>query len=280
MAEIYLNGTFVPPERAQVSVLDRGFLFGDGVYEVIPVYGGRLFRLEEHLARLARSLAAIRLPDPLDAPGWRDMLAELVARNGGGELSLYLQVTRGAAPRDHAFPAQPAATVVAMTSPLPAAEAAPAAAVVVPDLRWQRCDIKAVTLLANVLARQQAREAGAQEAILVRDGALTEGAASNVFVVRGAEVATPPRGPHLLAGITRALVLELLAGTAAPVVERPVPAEELHVADEIWLTSSSREIVPVTRLDGRPVGAGEPGPRWRDAWQRYQEAKQAFPAPA
>jgi D-alanine transaminase len=163
--------------------------------------------------------------------------------------------------------------VVALASPLAAGVPAPAGAILLPDIRWQRCDIKAVTLLPNVLMRQEAREAGALEAILVRDGQVTEGAASNVFVVRGAEVATPPKCDLLLGGITRDLVVELLAGTEAPVTERPVAAQELGAADEIWLTSSTRELVPVVTLDGRPVGGGEPGPRWREAWQRFQRCK-------
>jgi len=271
--EVYLNGEFVPPEQAMVPVLDRGFLFGDGVYEVIPAYGGCLFRLEQHLDRLDRSLAGIRLANPLGREAWRAMLAELLHRNGGGDRSVYLQVTRGAAPRDHAFPSPGRPTVVAQVNPLVAAATEGVAAITARDIRWELCHIKAITLLPNALLRQQAREAGAYEAILERGGAVTEGAASNVFVVHGDEVATPPRGPGLLAGITRDLVMELLQAAGRPCREREVAVAELAGADEIWLTSSTREIMPVIRLDDRPVGAGVAGPRWREVHELYQAYK-------
>lgn len=273
-AEVYLNGEFVPPERAVVPVLDRGFLFGDGVYEVIPAYGGCLFRLEQHLDRLDRSLEGIRLANPLGRQAWRAMLADLLRRNGGGEGSVYLQVTRGPAPRDHVFPSPGSPTVMAQVNPPAAAPAgAGVAAITARDIRWELCHIKAITLLPNALLRQQAREAGAYEAILEREGMVTEGAASNVFVIRGDEVATPPRGPRLLAGITRELVMELLQAAGRPCREREVGVAELAGADEIWLTSSTREVLPVTRLDGMPVGAGVAGPRWREAHELYQAYK-------
>jgi D-alanine transaminase len=274
---VYLNGRFLPVEQATVSVQDRGFVFGDGVYEVIPVYGGRLFRLPQHLERLARSLREIRLTDPLGAGDWRACLEELVQRNGGGDQSVYVQVTRGAAPRDHAFPKDVRPTVYAASSPLkplPADLAAHGvAAVTLPDNRWQRCDIKAITLLANILLRQQAIDQGAVEAILVRDGQANEGAASNLFIVKDGVVITPPKGPYLLPGITRDLILELAEANGIPHREGTITAAQLSGADEVWLTSSTREILPVTQLDRRPVGGGRPGPVWRRMMDLYQDYK-------
>ena len=275
---VYLNGEFLPVERARVSVMDRGFIFGDGVYEVIPAYGGRLFRLEQHLRRLARSLAEIRLADPLRGDEWRRCLQELVRRNGGGEQSVYVQITRGSAPRDHAFPKDVQPTVYAASSPLkpPAAEVAEGgvAAVTLPDIRWQRCDIKAVTLLANILLRQQAVDQGAVEAILVRDGRVNEGAASNVFIVKAGVLITPPNGRYLLPGITRDLVLELAAAHGIAHREDTITPQDLADAEEVWLTSSTREILPVTRLDQRRIGSGKPGPLWQRMTSLYQDYKQ------
>ncbi len=274
----HLNGALVPLAEARVSVLDRGFLFGDGVYEMVPAYGGRPFRLEAHLDRLGRSLAAVGIPNPHDPGRWRAIVEEVVAANGGGDLAVYLQVTRGAAPaRDHAPPTDLRPTVLVMASPLRprAAEVMEAgvSAVRLEDIRWARCDIKAVTLLANVLARREAARRGAAEAILVRDGEVTEGAASNVFAVLGGVLVTPPKGPRLLPGITRDVVLELAAAEGIPAREAPVAADDLDRAEEIWLTSSTRELVPVTRLDGVPVGDGRPGPLWRRLDAAYQALK-------
>lgn len=279
MSIVYLNGELMPVEEARVSVLDRGFLFGDGVYEVIPIYGGRPFRLPQHLARLARSLAGIRLGDPLDPAGWERLFRELVERNGGGDRSVYLQVTRGVAKRDHAFPAGVRPTVFAMTGLLPPRPPVPGVeAILARDIRWDLCEIKAVTLLPNVLLRQQALEAGAMEAILHRRDVVTEGAASNVFVVTGARVATPPKSAQILPGITRDLVVELLRAAGSPCEERVVTVDELRSADELWLTSSTREVVPVIRLEGKAVGAGVPGPQWRHIDERYQDYKRRFRA--
>ncbi|MFO8005806.1 D-amino acid aminotransferase [Thioalkalivibrio sp.] len=274
---VYLNGAYLPPEKASISPMDRGFLFGDGVYEVIPSYDGQMFLLDAHLERLRRSLSAIRLPDPMPDGGWRAMLQRLLQENPGADRSVYLQVTRGKAARDHAFPAQTAATVFAMVSPLAAQDPAVAetgvSAISVPDQRWGRCDIKSVALLANVLARQQAAEQAAVEAILLRDGLLTEGAASNVFVVRDGVVRTTALGPAILPGITRAFVLEVLRAGRQDCREEPITEADLRAADEIWLTSSTKEVLPVTRLDGRPVGTGRPGPVWRKALERYRQAR-------
>jgi D-alanine transaminase len=277
MAIVYLKGKFLPIEQASVSVMDRGFIFGDGVYEVIPVYGGRLFRLDQHLERLARSLAEIRLANPLSPAEWRHCLQELVARNGNGDQSVYVQITRGAAPRDHAFPKNASPTVYAASNPLMPLSTDIAeqgvAAITLQDIRWQRCDIKAITLLANILLRQQAIDQGAVEAILVRDGQVNEGAASNLFIVKGGVVVTPPKGSYLLPGITRDLILELAAAHDIAHREDTISEEDLKSAEEVWLTSSTREILPVTRLDQRNVGSGKPGLMWRRMMVLYQEYK-------
>jgi D-alanine transaminase len=277
VGEVYLNGEYLDLQEARIPVLDRGFLFGDGVYEVIPVYGGRPFRLEQHLDRLDRSLAAIRLQNPLSRSQWRDVFSRLLAR-ASGDQSLYLQVTRGAdAGRNHLFPAAAAPTVFAMASESrprsPQIARDGVAAITLEDVRWLRCDIKSVALLGNVLLRQAADDAGAEESILIRDGRVTEGSSTNVFVVRAGEIVTPPKTNLLLPGVTRDLVVELAGGAGLPCLERDLAREELQGADEIWLTSSSREVVAVTRLDGRPVGDGRPGPLWRRMDGLYQDYK-------
>jgi len=281
---VYLNGAFVPQDQASVPLLDRGFMFGDGVYEVIPAYGARPFRLEQHLQRLDNSLAAIRLANPLTHDQWRRVLEVLIARNAGDDQSIYLQVTRGPAPRNHAFPDHVQPTVVALSTPLTplAADilAHGVAAITSEDIRWKYCHIKAITLLPNVLLRQQALDAGAAEAILVRDGLVTEGAASNVFIVAQGRLITPPTGPFLLPGITRDLIIELARGNGVPCDEADIPQASLRQADEIWLSSSTREILPVTRLDDRVVSDGKPGPLWRRLYDLYQAYKQALRQPA
>ncbi len=263
-----------------VPVMDRGFIFGDGVYEVIPVYGGRLFRLDEHLQRLDNSLAGIRLANPMAMAEWTEILERLVQENGGGEQSVYLQLTRGHAPRDHAFPEQTQPTVFISCSPLKPVAAAQlqqgVAAICLEDIRWKHCHIKAIALLPNILLRQQAIDAGAQEAILIRDGVVTEGAASNVFIVKDGVIKTPPKGPFLLPGITRDLLLELADSKGFTNHEWQFGLEELQQADEIWLTSSTKEVLPVTRLDNKPVGTGQPGPIWKQMINLYQGYKRAL----
>ena len=276
MPVAYLNGDFQPLQEARVSVLDRGFLFGDGIYEVIPVYGGRLFRLSRHLARLRNSLDGVRIGNPLTDAQWETLLTELVTRNGGGDQAVYLKVTRGAdSRRDHAFPTGIAPTVFAMSSPLPVprdpGSVSGVAAITLADIRWKLCNIKAITLLPNVLMRQQAIDAGSVEAILINDGYAIEGAASNLFLVRHGVILTPPLSNALLPGITRGLILELAAGNAMPYREAAIPETDLHAADEIWLTSSTREISPVILLDDRPVGDGRPGPQWQKMMGLYQD---------
>ena len=280
MSLVYLNGEFIPPDQAKVSVFDRGFIFGDGVYEVIPVFGGRMFRLPHHLARLEASLTAIQLRNPHTARQWNDIFTRLSANNGTVDQSVYLQITRGVAARDHAFPPNISPTVFAYASPLnyPPAEqlAKGVAAITTADIRWQRCDIKSIALLANALLRQQAIEQGAVEAILVRDGLMTEGAASNIFIVSGDRVITPPKGPYILPGITRDLVVEIAHSHDIDCVEQPVPIESLRSANEVWMTSSTKEILPITRIDSRPVGDGKQGPMHVRVFALYQQYKQAF----
>jgi len=275
---VYLDGQFLPKSDAKISVMDRGFLFGDGVYEVIPVYGGRLFRFRHHLERLERSLSSVRIANPYSLEEWQAILDRLVAQLPDTDQGVYLQVTRGAAPkRDHAIPPDIRPTVFAMSNPIeplsPQAREQGVAAITIEDIRWSYCQIKAVTLLANVLLRQIAAEAGAMEAVLIRDGAITEGAASNVFVVLEGRLFTPPKSDRLLPGITRDLVLELAREAEIPCAEQEIRAEALSSADEIWLTSSTKEVVPVTRIDGCAVGTGRPGPIWMRMAELYREYK-------
>jgi len=281
--EVYLNGEYMPVDKACISPFDRGFIFGDGVYEVIPVYGGRMFRLPQHLKRLEQSLAAVRLTNPYDADRWETVLEQLMRRNGAspeGDQSIYLQITRGVAARDHAFPLNATPTVFAYAQPLapPSADtlAKGVAAVTLTDIRWQRCDIKATALLANAIARSEAAAQGAVESILIRDGVLTEGAASNIFVVTNGELATPPKGPFILPGITRDLIVELAKANNIKHAERTIRENELRSANEIWMTSSTKEIVPITKLDGKTVGSGQLGPVFSQVHTLYQQYKRDF----
>ncbi len=278
MGEVYLDGHFLPAGEARVSVLDRGFLFGDGIYEVVPVYGGHLFRLDQHLDRLDASLATVGISAPFDRAGWESLLAELVRRAGPGDHSVYLQITRGAdVRRDHVYPPDLKPTVFAMSSPLsgpPAEQLARGLSVrTLEDIRWDRCDIKAITLLANVMLRQAAREAGADDAVLVRHGFALEATASSLFMVHDGILTTPPKSRHLLPGVTRDLVLELARANGLPCREESIPETALRRADEIWLTSSTREVMAVTRLDGMPVADGMPGPVWKQMHDWYQACK-------
>lgn len=281
---VYLNGDYCPDNEACVSVLDRGFIFGDGVYEVIPAYNGHLFRLTEHLQRLQSNLNAIRIQSPFSYQQWQEMLSELIDRNRSNSdsehFSVYLQVTRGAAKRDHALPDNIEPTVFAMANPLqpPTKEDLKEGikAVTADDYRWRNCQIKAISLLPNVLLRQQAIDEGATESILIRDGFATEGAASNLFIVENGKLATPPKGPFLLPGITRDLILELAAENNIPFEESEISRERLFDADEIWVTSSTKEILPITQLDNKPVGTGAPGPAWSNMVDLFQAFKQSI----
>ena len=274
---IYLNGRFMPIEEAMVPVLDRGFIFGDGVYEVMPVYSRHPFRLVEHMRRLQNSLDAIGLKNPHSDAEWSKLIVDLIAHNPGEDQYIYLHITRGVAKRDHAFPKVVTPTVFMMSSPLPAPppelKASGVTAITTQDNRWLRCDIKSISLLPNVLLRQQAVEAGTTEALLLRDGFLIEGAASNIFVVSQNVLLAPPKNHLMLPGITYDLVLELAAANGIATLVGPVAEATVRAADEIWLTSSTREVLPITLLDGRAVGNGLPGPlfkRMDDLYQAYK----------
>lgn len=276
---VYLNGRFLPLAEASVSPLDRGFLYGDGVYEVIPVYSRRAFRIDEHLARLQATLSGIALPNPLPLDAWRAVVEQLIAAAPWDDQSIYLQVTRGADnKRDHAFPpASVPATIFAFAGPLvtpdAATRAAGVAAISVPDLRWSRCDLKVISLLPNVLARQLAVAQGCAEALLIRDGYLKEGAASNIFVVRDGVLLAPPKTHLMLPGITYDVILELAQCHGQPLEIREITEAELRGADEVWMTSSTKEVLAIVRLDGQPVGSGTPGPLAARMWQWYQDFK-------
>jgi D-alanine transaminase len=278
MTEIaYLNGEFLPLDQARVSPLDRGFIFGDGVYEVIPVYSRRPFRLPEHLRRLQRSLDAIRLVNPMTDAEWTGLIHDLVARHAGEDQSIYLQATRGVARRDHAFPKEAKPTVFMMSSPLvtPAREQIEngVPCITATDYRWLKCDVKSVSLLANCMLRQLAADAGAVEVVLFRDGCLTEASASNVFAVANGKLLAPPKDHLILPGITYDVVLELAAAKGIAVELRAIPEREVRGADELWVTSSSKEVLAVATLDGKPVGNGRPGPMFKAVHQAFQEFK-------
>ena len=277
---IFLNGQFMPIEEAKISVLDRGFIFGDGVYEVIPVYSRKAFRLGEHLQRLQNSLDGIKLINPHNNATWVTYINELIARNQAEDQYLYLHITRGAAKRDHAFPHPPVApTVFMMSSPLPTPPANLLAfgvgAVTAPDNRWLRCDIKAISLLPNVLLRQMAVDAGCTETILLRENQwLTEGAASNIFVVKSGMLLAPPKDNLMLPGITYDVILEIAAANNIPHEVRKIAVAEVFSADELLLTSSTKEVLAITQLDGKPVGTGKPGTMFTTLHQLYQDYKQ------
>ncbi|PXW82292.1 D-alanine transaminase [Nitrosomonas sp. Nm84] len=274
---IYLNGKFMPIEEAYIPVLDRGFIFGDGVYEVIPVYSRKPFRLTNHLNRLQHSLDGIRLRNPLSNEEWQNLLEQVIAKNEGEDQYLYLHITRGVAKRDHAFPANVPPTVFIMSNPLlpPPAEllVSGAAAITSSDNRWIRCDVKAISLLPNVLLRQLAVDVHALETILIRDGFLTEGAASNIFVVKDNVLLAPPKSHLMLPGITYDVVLELAAANRIPHEIREISEAEIRTADEILLTSSTKEIMPITSLDNKPVGNGKPGAMFTQLHALYQQYK-------
>lgn len=277
-AMAYLNGEFLPLEEARVSVMDRGFLFGDAVYEVVPVYDGMAFRLAEHLARLEASLAAIRLANPLTQRQWADVINGLIAKQPTADQQIYLQVTRGLdSRRNHAFPQNSAPTIFAMSEALvlPPAEQYQQGvrAITAADIRWQRCDIKSTSLLANCLLRQRALDAGCAEVILLRDGFLTEASAANIFVVKKNQLLAPPKNHLMLPGVTYDVILELAEQLNLNHVVRDLLEEEVHAADELWLTSSTREVLAIVELDGRKIGHGRPGPMYARMLAAYQEYK-------
>jgi len=261
---VYLNGDIVPVEDAKISVLDRGFIFGDGIYDVVPVYGGKPFRMDEHLSRLLRCLAQIRIESPLDKAGWAALVQRLIDVGPKPDCSVYLQVTRGAAKRDHAFPTVPVApTVFGIANPFvrPTADMREngISAVSIADERWLHCDIKSISMLGNVLAKQQAVDAGVREVVQFRDGFLTEGASCNVWVVRDGKLYAPPRNHLILEGIRYGLLAELADEAGIAFEARPLSRADVQGADEILMTSAGLEVVPLTTLDGQPVGTGQPG---------------------
>lgn len=274
---IYLNGKFLPMEQATIPVLDRGFIFGDGVYEVIPVYSRKPFRLSEHLSRLQHSLDGIRLQNPHTEEQWAGLIERIIELNEGDDQYLYLHITRGVAKRDHAFPRGVTPTVFIMSNPLltPPAKllVSGVSAITARDNRWGRCDIKAISLLPNILLRQLAVDAQAMETILLRDDLLTEGAASNIFIVKDGLLLTPPKDHRILPGITYDVVLELAETHGVPHAVRDISELELRTAEEIMLTSSTKEILPITQLDGQPIGNGTPGPVFQQLDRLYQAYK-------
>ncbi len=282
----FLNGEFLPLGQARVPVLDRGFLFGDGVYELLPVYGRRLFRFDDHMARLERNLGRLRIPNPFGREQWLAHARRLIAAQDSENQSLYLQVTRGVAPRDHAMPEGLEPTVFMMSSPAraptPEQRHQGVACITARDFRWERCDLKTTSLLGNVLARQISADHGASETILLREAAsgisyLTEGSASNVWIVHEGALLGPPKSEHVLEGIRYELLRELCEEVGIAYNLRPIPEADLRAADEILLSSAAREVLPVTRLDGELVGhgalRGKPGPVYGRLYEAYQRAK-------
>jgi D-alanine transaminase len=278
MNQVFLNGKLLPANEAQVSVLDRGFIFGDGIYELVPVYSRVPFRLDEHLARLERSLGEAKIRNPYSRAQWRSHIYGLIDAQPFDDQGVYFQVTRGVAKRDHAFPKELQPTVFMMSNPLtnpPQAQVEKGgAAVSAVDNRWLRCDIKSISLIGNCLLRQLSAEAGAVETILFRDGKLTEASASNVFIVKRGVILSPAKSNLILPGITYDVVTELARANDLPLEFRDVTEAEVRAADEIWVTSSSKEVLAIVELDGKRVGDGRPGPVFRRMHQLYQEFKQ------
>ena len=274
---VYLNGMYLPISEAKVSVLDRGFIYGDGVYELVPVYGREPYRLRQHLARLQRSLDGIRLANPHRDAEWETIIRELVSRQPFDDQGVYFQVTRGAAKRDHAFPKDTPPTVFMMSNPLPVPTREQieggVAVVTANDERWLHCDLKTISLLGNVLARQLAADNGAVETILFRNGYLTEASASNVLIVKNGAIVAPPKDNLILAGITYDATWELAREGGLPIEVRPVAKAEALAADEMWLSSSTKEVLAVTTVDGRPFASGKPGPVYREMYRLFQASK-------
>jgi D-alanine transaminase len=281
----YLNGEYTPLNQAKVSVLDRGFVFGDGVYDVAPVYGRRIFRFDEHVARLSRSLAKLRIPNPHTRDEWlersRKLVQALYEKTGAEDQVVYMQVTRGVAPRDHVMPANVTPTVFMMVNPMkhPSAEMRHqgVACVTARDFRWERADIKSISLLGNVLARQMSADHGAMETIMFRDGHLTEAAASNVWIAHEGALLGPPKSEHVLEGIRYDLLRDLCEEAGIAYNLRPISEADVLAADEVMISSATKELLPVTRIDGEPVGhgalRGKPGPVYGRLHEAYERAK-------
>ncbi len=274
---VYLNGKFLALADAQVSVLDRGFIYGDGVYELVPVYAREPFRMPHHLARLQRSLDGIGLANPHTTAQWEALIRELVAKQPFPDQGVYFQITRGVARRDHAFPAGVPPTVFMMSNPLPTPSREQVdrgvAVVTAEDNRWHRCDLKTISLVGNVLMRQLAAEHGAIETVMFRDGFLTEASASNVLIVKDGSIVVPPKDNLILPGITYDAAMEFAREIGIPLELRPVPKAEALTADEMWLSSSTKEVLAVTTVDGKPFAGGAPGPVFRRVWAAFQAHK-------
>jgi D-alanine transaminase len=264
---VYLNGQYLPIEEARIPVLDRGFIYGDGVYELVPVYRRKPFRMREHLLRLQRSLDGIRLANPHTIAEWEAIIGTLIARHDFDDQAIYFQVTRGVAKRDHAFPQGVAPTVFVMSNPLPTPSPAQfadgVAVVTAEDNRWKRCDLKTISLVGNVLMRQLAADAGAIETVMFRDGFLTEASASNVLTVKDGRIVAPPKDNHILPGITYGAAEVFARDAGIPFDIRPIPRAEAYAADEWWLSSSTKEVLAITTVDGQPFAGGKPGPVFR-----------------
>lgn len=277
MSIAYLNGEYQPIEECKISVLDRGFIFGDAIYELIPVYNSKPFCINAHIKRLFRSLDQTGIENPYSKKQWIEVIQQLIDQSGMQQLSVYLQVTRGVATRDHAYPKNTKPTVFGMTNPWPANNEETYTeglrVVTVDDMRWNRCDIKVTSLLANVMKKQEAIDNNAHEAILIRDGLVLEGSATNVFVVKEGAVKTAAKNNLILPGITRDVVVELLQELNIPLIEQAATLQELNDADEVWITSSTKECVPVTQVDSQLVGSGKPGKLWKQVYNAYQQRK-------
>lgn len=273
---VYLNGDYVRLGDAKVSVLDRGFIFGDGIYDVVPAYNGKPFRIDGHLARLERSLAAIGISTPLQRSDWEALVSDLLQRSGRGDCMVYIQVTRGVAKRDHAFPANVSPTIFAMIAPFSGPDATLRSqglkAVGMEDLRWLRCEIKSISLLGNVLAKQHAVDQGVDEVLQFREGYLTEGASCNIWVVKDGVLLAPPRSNLILEGIRYGLLEELADAAGVPFNARPISRDEVDNADELMMTSATKELLPITTYDGRPVGNGQAGPVYAALRAGYDQA--------
>ncbi len=277
MSLAYLNGDFRALEECHVSVLDRGFIFGDAVYELIPVYNNKPFQLARHLQRLARSMNEIAIQMPYDDQQWQTIIQSLIDHYEQDQCSVYIQITRGVAARDHAYPKSVTPTIFVMVNPWPKVLdtylTQGLSAVTREDIRWHRCDIKVTSLLANVMMKQQAVEQQAHETLLVRDGVVLEGSSSNVFVVQGGQVFTAEKNNLILPGITRDVVIDLLQQCSIPLIEQAISIEDLSGVDEIWITSSTKECLPVTQLNGQAVGNARPGKLWRQVYDAFQTMK-------
>jgi len=274
---VFLNGEFMPMEEARVPVLDRGFIFGDGIYELVPVYSRTPFRLEGHLARMERSLSEVKITNPYSRAEWTKIIEQMIDKQSFDDQGVYWQITRGVAKRDHAFPKNVRPTVFMMSNPLvnPSKEVVEngAKAVSAQDFRWQRCDLKTISLIGNCMLRQLSAEEGAVETILFRDGKLTEASASNAYIVKDGVIATPPKDNLILPGITLDVVFDIVKRANLPMEVREIAEAEVFGADEVWVTSSSKEIVAIVDFDGKTIGTGKPGPVFRKAWQLYQDFK-------